>query len=162
FFRELALPYALTAAAIAAWRRRRRELIGWTLGLTAWAAFYAWHAWRVSALIPEDAPSHAASYFHLGGWQFTLGAFQMNYYLLILPLWCTAVFLAVGTAGLLRRGNAFTRRVAAGIGAYLLFFSFVGQDFNTYWGFLVTPLVCFGFARFFFVLRSRRLPAFSP
>ena len=52
FFRDLALPYCALFAAIA-WRQgRRRELALWMLGLTAWLAFFAWHWWQISALIP--------------------------------------------------------------------------------------------------------------
>jgi hypothetical protein len=162
FFRELAIPYVLTAMAIAAWNRQRRELLFWLVGLSAWAAFYAYHAWRVLALIPDNASSQPNSYIQFGGLKFALSAFQMNYYLLVIPLWCTAVFVLLCLAGLLRHGNPFTRRLALSIGIYLVFFSIVGQEFNAYWGFLATPIACLGFARFFLILRPRRIPAFSP
>ena len=55
FFRDLALPYCALCAAIT-WRQgRRRELALWMLGLAAWMAFFAWHWWQVSELIPPGA-----------------------------------------------------------------------------------------------------------
>ncbi|MBI3469158.1 MAG: hypothetical protein HY000_39640, partial [Planctomycetes bacterium] len=41
----------------------------------------------------------------------------------------------------------FGRRAGATVGGYLLGLTIVGHDFNQYWGAMLAPLMCFGFAR---------------
>lgn len=148
FCRELALPYCLLCAAIA-WRGRRRgELTAWLAGLAVWFAFFCLHWWLVSGLIAPDARAHANGWLRFGGAGFVISTAQMNAYLLLLPQWCTALFLAAALVGLAGWNSPLGQRVGLTVCLYLAAFAAVGQSFNQYWGALTAPLLCFGAARF--------------
>ena len=148
FFRELALPYCLLMAALA-WRHKRYgELLGWFVGLAAWAAFFAAHWVQVAALIRPDARAHPGSWLQFGGAGFVIATAQMNAYLLLLPQWVTAVYLVAALCGLAGWNTPLGRRIALTACAYTAAFAVVGYEFNQYWGCLTAPLWCFGLAQF--------------
>jgi len=148
FFRELALPYAVASAGMAAFAGRRRELLLWTLGLTAWAVFFAWHIAEVMPRIAPDARAHAQSWLQLGGAEFVLATARMNAYLLLLPGWATALYLTAALLGLAGWSTPWGMRCGLTVCLFVGLFAFVGQEFNQYWGCLFGPLLCFGVARF--------------
>lgn len=166
--RELALPYALLCLAWA-WRERRRgEMYGWLLGMSAYAAGYALHAATVSGWIRPDDTAHAHGWVRCGGLGFLLATVQINAYLLVLPQWVSGLWFAAAMVGLVGWDSPAGRRVAATTAGYAVGLSLVGQEFNQYWGALVAPLWCFGAARFPAVFRdlifsaSRTKPAAAP
>jgi hypothetical protein len=167
FIRELALPYCLLCASLAAIKcfpagerganepprcihrgLNTLELIGWGLGLCAWLIFFGWHCWNVSGLIGPDAIAHKLGWIRFGGAGFVLATAQMNAYLILLPPWVTALYFAAAIFGLAGWHTALGVRMGLTTCLYLMFFAVVGQDFNQYWGSLITPLLCFGIVRF--------------
>lgn len=141
FFRELAAPYVLVCLGIALVQRDRRQLVQWSCGLLAYAGFYALH---VAELLPQRPEESAASpgWLQFGGAGFVISAAQMNAYLLLLPQWVTAIYLACVLLGCATWNGVAGQRVALTVAAYLVAFSFVGNDFNQYWGSLIAPLLC--------------------
>jgi hypothetical protein len=148
FFRELALPYCLVCAAIAWWQGRRSELAAWTLGLLAWLAFFGLHWWHVSERIAYDAKAHREGWIQFGGIEFVISTAQMNVYLLLLPKWVTAIYLAAALVGLAGWNTPLGMRIALTVSVFVAAFAVVGHSFNQYWGSLMTPLLCFGVVRF--------------
>jgi hypothetical protein len=145
--RELALPYCLLAAGIAWWNRRRGELAGWLLGLAAWAVFFAVHCHQVGQLIGPHARAHSEGWVQFGGVGFVIALAQMNAYLLLLPQWVTALYLAAALVGFAGWDTPLGQRVGLTACLFLAAFAAVGQEFNQYWGSLIAPLLCFGVAR---------------
>ena len=154
FFRELALPYCVLCAGMALWHGRRRECAAWAIGLTAWLLFFATHAWIVSGWILPDARAHPQGWIQCGAAGFVISTAQMNGFLLLMPQWATAVYLAAAVAGLAGWRTLLGTRIGLTVCLYLTAFSVVGQSFNQYWGLLFAPLLCFGLARFFVSVRD--------
>jgi hypothetical protein len=154
FFRELAALYVLVCLALAVHQRRHRELGLWSLGLVAYAIFYAWHLGQVIPRIPAGAHAHGDGWLRLGGAGFLISTAQMNAYLLLLPQWVAAVFLAMALLGAATWNSPGGRLIGYTIAAYTAAFAIVGNDFNQYWGCLTAPLFCLSAARAPFVLRD--------
>lgn len=148
FFRELALPYCLLAAAIAWCSGRRAELLAWLVGLAGWLAFFAWHCTQAAGWITADARAHPEGWFQFAGAGFVISTAQMNAYLLLLPQWVTALYLAAALFGLAGWHTPLGLRCGLTVCIFLTAFAMVGQEFNQYWGSLVAPLLCFGVVRF--------------
>lgn len=146
FFRELAAPYILVCLAIAVQQRSRRELVQWSLGLLAYAAFYALH---IAQILPQRPGESATSpgWIQFGGAGFLISAAQMNAYLLLLPQWITAVYLACALLGCATWTSLAGQRVALTIAVYAVAFSIAGNDFNQYWGSMIAPLLCLAACR---------------
>jgi hypothetical protein len=147
FFRELALPYALLAAAIA-WRHRRRgELLAWSLGLAAWLVFFGLHWLQVRSLITPHALAHREGWLQFGGAGFVISTIQMNAYLLLMPQWVTALYFTAAMFGFAGWCTPLGTRIGLTTCLFVAAFAVVGQNFNQYWGSLIAPLLCFGVAR---------------
>ncbi len=154
FFRELAAPYCLVCLALALHGRQWRELARWCWGLVAYAAFYAVH---LSAVLPHLAGAPKADVGHwlqFGGPGFLISTAQMNAYLLLLPQWITAIYLACALASAATWNSPAGQRVGLTIAAYAVAFSIVGNDFNQYWGSQIAPLLCLAVARLPSVLQA--------
>jgi hypothetical protein len=147
FFRELALPYCILGLGLALWERRPRESLVWCLGLAAWAVFYALHCWKVSFLIASAAEAHRQSWIQFGGLPFVIAVAQMNSCLVLLPVWVTVIFFSLAMLGLGGWKSAWGSRIALSACLYVVAFSIVGQDFNRYWGLMISPLFCYGAVR---------------
>jgi hypothetical protein len=152
--RELVLPYCLLAAVLAGWQRRWRELAAWGVGLACYGVFLAWHASMVFSLVLPTDRAHPEGWIQFGGLPFVISICQMNAYLLILPQWITAIYLCLSMLGFAGWNTPFGRRAGATVGGYLLGLMVVGHDFNQYWGAMLAPLLCFGFARSFAALHG--------
>jgi hypothetical protein len=148
FFRELALPYCLLAAALAAAHRRWKELAAWCAGLAAWGLFFAAHWVHVSRLVTPDAVAHREGWVQFGGLPFVIATAQANLYLLFMPQWVTAVFFVAAMVGLAGWNTSLGERIGLTVCLFVVAFAVVGQEFNQYWGLLIGPLFCFGVVRF--------------
>jgi hypothetical protein len=148
FMRELAMPYCLLAIALAWREQRRKELIYWAAGLAAWAVYFGLHWLAVAALRQPDAIAHRHGWVCFGGAGFVISIAQMNAYLLLLPQWVTALYLVAALVGLAGWNSRLGTRVGLAACLYLAAFAAVGQQFNQYWGVMISPLLCFGVARF--------------
>jgi hypothetical protein len=137
FVRELAAPYCLVCALIAAVNRRWRELWFWIAGTGAYAAYYGWHLTQVSAQrLPTDF-AHSSSWLEFGGLPFLLATVHWMGWLLILPASLTAVTLVLIVAGIVdERTPLHVRAASAG---YVGFFLVAGMPFNDYWGLIAAP-----------------------
>ena len=147
FFRELALPYCLLAAAIAWWHGRRKELAVWGIGLAGWLLFFALHWLQVSQLISPDAVAHDRGWVRFGGAGFVIATAQMNVYLVLLPQWITALYLAAALFGFAGWHTSLGLRCGLTVCLFVTAMALVGQEFNQYWGSLFAPLLCFGVVR---------------
>jgi hypothetical protein len=144
FLRELALPYCVVGLALALWERRPKESTVWVTGLLGWAVYYGLHCWKVSHLIAAGAAAHRQGWFRFGGLTFVISVTQMNSCLVLLPVWTTVVYFVLAIAGLAGWQSAWGRRIALAAAVYITAFSIVGQEFNRYWGLMLTPVFCFG------------------
>lgn len=160
FFRELALPYCMLCIALAFFQKRHKELFYWSVGLSAWMLFFAWHYWQVSMLIRPDAITQPQGWIRFGGAGFVLATAQMNAYLLLLPPWCTALFFSAAMIGFAGWHTDFGTRIGLTTCLYILAFACVGKDVNQYWGSLIAPLLCFGVVRMPVAIRDIVTKAF--
>ena len=139
FCRELALPYCVLAAGMAAVGRRRGELAAWGVGLALWGLFLMAHWHQVQGVMPLDARAHPHSWIRWGGARFVLATVNMNAYLLPLPTWATALYFLAAMVGFAGWNTPLGIRVGLAAAAFMAAFAIVGQEFNQYWGFLPTP-----------------------
>lgn len=144
--RELAAPYCAVCIVIALRERSRRELYAWSIGLAAYAGYYALHIWHVLPLMGASDLAHPHSWLRFGGAGFVISTVQMNAYLLLLPQWVTALYLTCALLGFATWNTPASRRIGLTGAIYLVAFSFVGHDFNQYWGSMTAPLFCLGAA----------------
>ncbi|MGW8256459.1 MAG: hypothetical protein ACWGMZ_03135 [Thermoguttaceae bacterium] len=140
-----------TTLSICSSKRRRFpvswEFIAWMIGISVWMTYFLWHWQHISGLIGPDALTHKHGWVRFGGAGFVLATAQMNAYLLLLPPWVTALYFAAALLGLAGWNTALGTRVGLTTCLYVVFFAIVGQDFNQYWGSVLSPLLCFGVAR---------------
>jgi hypothetical protein len=148
FLRELALPYCLLAAALAYWNKRRGETLAWAAGLAVFFLLFALHCLYVNQLILPADRMHPHGWMRFGGAGFVIAVAQVNAYLLLLPQWVTALYLAAALFGFAGWNTPFGQRAGLTACLFLAGLAVVGQDFNQYWGCLVAPLLCLGVARF--------------
>ncbi|HEV2970121.1 MAG TPA: hypothetical protein VGY55_09030 [Pirellulales bacterium] len=146
-FRELAAPYCGLCFVLAIRERRRREACVWLIGAAVYALGYAAHIAQVLPRIAPDAHAHAEGWLCLGGAPFVISLAQMNAFLLLLPQWITAIFLAMALLGFAGWTAPWGARAALAASMYLALFAAIGQPFNQYWGALVAPLLCLGIAQ---------------
>ena len=143
FMRELVAPYALVCGLIAIHRRRRTEAAAYVVGAIAWLSFYIWHAMAAGDAMTADALTHP-SWIQWSGPRFVLAAIGFGGWLYLLPPWVSAVAAALLVASVWSPIVATHAKVAAF--TYALFFMVAGQQFNQYWGWLVSPTwaICYG------------------
>jgi hypothetical protein len=161
FLRELAGPYCLICAALAVVQKRRAETWTWLVAAAGYAAFFAWHASSVRAHQLASDLAHRDSWLQFGGLRFLLDVIGMQSWLIFLPRATAALALMLIVAGVLRPLAPMHLRAAAAV--YAALFLFVGQSFNTYWGFVAGPmwaLACgYGLAE---IIRSGRVLLAAP
>jgi hypothetical protein len=145
--RELAAPYCAVCLLIAVTNRRWRESFAWLFGLSAYAAFYAWHTLHVWSLVGPNDRAHAEGWLQFGGAAFIISLAQMNAFLLLLPQWITAIYLPLALLGFAAWNSPTGQRAGLTMCAFVVLFAFIGQPFNQYWGSLFAPLLCMGIAQ---------------
>jgi hypothetical protein len=148
FFRDIAAPYCLVMTSLALWQWRRRELAAWCVAYAAYALFFGIHALNVLQFVTPADRAHDGSWVQFGGLPFVLSTCQMNVFLLLLPQWITAIYIAMAMLGLASWKSENGLRVGMTLSVYVALMSVVGHSFNQYWGSLFAPLLCFGVARF--------------
>ncbi len=154
FFRELAAPYCVLCVVLAVGERRYRELAWWGLGLAAYAIFFAAHVWQVLPRAGSEDLTQVRGWIRFGGAGFLISTAQMNAYLLLLPQWITALYLAGVLLSSSMWNSIAGRRVGLTIVIYAIAFSAVGNDFNQYWGSITAPLYCLAIGRLPTALRQ--------
>ena len=144
--RDLAGPFVVVMLLLALCRRRFREAAYWMAGLFGYGLFFLWHIVQVHAQQTPGDRAQADSWVQLGGLAFVISTTQLNGWLLVLPQWVAALYLPLALLGFASWKGPAGERAAIAAAAYVLLFGFVGQDFNQYWGSLIAPLLCLGFA----------------
>lgn len=154
FLRELAAPYCVVCAVLAVKDRRRGEAVAWLAGCIAYFTFYGFHLSQVLPLIPATETVQQSNWIRFGGAGFVISTAQMNAWLLLLPQWVTAIYLAAALLGFARWNTPAGQRIGITVAIYLISFSIAGQSINQYWGSMIAPLLCLGAARFPAALRD--------
>jgi hypothetical protein len=130
-------------AAFAVAERRRGEALAWGAALALLAAALAAHlALAARQHLPGDLVS--PGWVRFGGWPFAVLAARRNILLAVLPAPAASLVLLAALLGLAGAGSAWTGRIAAVAGAFLLLFMAVGRPDNYYWGLMVAPLLAMG------------------
>ena len=136
-FRELAAPYCVGATLIAAWSKRRTEVIAWLLGAVAYAGYYSWHLAHVWAARSAVDIAHGSSWVELGGLGFLMARAQWHPFLRWSPSWVIALAFMLVVAGCCaKRAGAHVR---LGSAVYIAFFLVAGKGFDNYWGLIAWP-----------------------
>lgn len=139
FVRELALPYVAAVVALR-WRPAGRTERGvYLAGISGYAAYYAAHVFQVAAHAPGESIAHESSYLALGGLSFIVAALAGPVFQFLAPPVVIAAALVLIAAGLSSREAPLFLRVGAGL--FLGLFLLIGQPFNWYWGWLISPLI---------------------
>jgi hypothetical protein len=146
-FRELAAPFCIVCVVMSVSERRWREVACWTAGLAAYAVFFGFHISNVLPRITHADTAHADGWIRFGGAGFLISTAQMNAYLLLLPQWVTAIYLACALLGAATWNTSAGRVIALTIATYAIAFSIAGNDFNQYWGSMTAPLFCLAACR---------------
>lgn len=151
--RELALPFALLLAALAAWRRDWRELAAWLVLVLLFALGLAWHLHEVGRyLLPSDRPSPPWMVFR--GLPGLTGNVVNSSVLHLLPGYLAAplaLLPLLGWAAWKSPAGRFFTLLFAGYG---VLFMIAGRANNFYWALVVTPAWFVGYAFLPMALRS--------
>lgn len=142
FVRELTAPYILICIAFAVYRKNRRELAGWTIGLLAYCVYFEWHRFKIMQQLGPHEISYPDGWMRFGGMRFVLETAHFNGLLDLTPLLITAILLPAALMGLFAWRQGL--RAATTVAAYLCIFAVAGKPFNFYWGALYTPLLMLG------------------
>jgi hypothetical protein len=105
----------------------------------------------VANVVPRISPNdtaHAGGWIQFGGAAFLISTAQMNAYLLVLPQWVTAVYLACALLGAAVWSAAAGTRIGLTVAIYAIAFAVAGHDFNQYWGSMIAPVLCLAASRF--------------
>lgn len=144
--RELALPYCLAGLVLALAARRRRESAVWLAGILTWAVLLVLHAMQVANYRPPDATAHPHGWICFGGLPLLVSMTQSNGFLLLLPRAVSGLYLVAALLGFSRWTSAWGQRVGLTAALYILAFAIVGQEFNQYWGCVISPVLALGVA----------------
>lgn len=146
FVRELSGVYSLVAMYLACRQRRWKELVGWTLGMVAYAGFWYQHYANVLPWIRADDLAHEHGWVRFNALPFVLATAHMNCLLLAFPQWIVALYFPLAMLGLASWSSPTGTRFGLTMAGYVVAFAVVGDSFNQYWGAIHAPLLCFGFA----------------
>ena len=146
FVRELAAPFVLILVGWAVLERRKDEIRAWSIGLAAYGAYFAWHAYSVATTIGPMDKGYPEGWVQFGGLSFILATAQLNGLFSIMPIQVTAVALPVAVMGLIAWPGRAGAATLATVLLYLTAFMVVGKPFNNYWGLVYSPLLVVGLA----------------
>ncbi|HEY8664665.1 MAG TPA: hypothetical protein VIL68_13720 [Propionibacteriaceae bacterium] len=145
-FRETALVYLGTMAAVALFQKRWSEVAGWAGGGLAWLGFYVWHIHEV-ALAQVAAPLSAPPWLALGGWPFVVSSVRFSSGLVLAPYWIAALIVPLALFGWLFARGPVALRAGLTALAFATVFLVVGRDINLfYWGLLYAGALLPGLA----------------
>ncbi|WP_234024769.1 hypothetical protein [Tsuneonella amylolytica] len=143
--RELALPFVILMAAMAAWRRDWREAAAWGALVAIFVAGLAVHFQLVAASTTPADP-RSASWIALGGLPGWLSKIVLTTNLRLLPQWIAAPVVVLAMVGWTSwRGRAGATGALL-FGGYAVAFMIAGRPENYYWGALVGPAFLAGLA----------------
>lgn len=137
FIRELSAPYCVICTLLCLKQGRRRELIIWIAGAAAYAAYFGAHFWETTRHLEPTDLVHARSWLFFGGVPFLFDVWRFNGILEEAPRWVLGVVVTALALALWAPRMPVHLRLT--VVAYAVFFLFVGQTFNDYWGYVVAP-----------------------
>lgn len=137
--RELAAPATVVALLYALRDHRRGEVTVLLLGIAAFAAAYALHAWAVLSRLGPDDVAYADGWLQFGGLGFLAHATHFNGLFALAPVWLAALVLPLGLLGALAAPPNL--RAALVLLMFAGGFAVAGKPFNAYWGALYAPLL---------------------
>ena len=143
FLRELTLPFIGVMLVLSYRERHRCETLAWIWGVVSFGIIVLFHWAKVSSLVTDGNVS-AGGWIAFGGWPFVLSTAQMHPYLILTPQWVTALLLPLFLVGLTGWRGPLGLRFALTVGAYILFYFFIGKPFNQYWGLMYTNILPLG------------------
>lgn len=143
--RELALPFLIVMALVAARERRRVEALGWAVAILVFGVAMAAHAVAVTAVLqPGDPASQGWASF--GGWQFILALAHGCTLLRAFPTAVTAIIVPIALLGWAAAPGGYATRTALTFCVWIGAFFVIGRPDNFYWGLLMAPLLLVGAA----------------
>jgi hypothetical protein len=162
FVREIALPYIIIMLVLSYYEKHRREALIWLSGIFAFTLMMVIHISYIKNITMNNNLIQFGSWITLGGWQFVLSTAQMHPYLLLLPIWFTAMVLPMAILGLIGWKDPLFLRISATICLYISIFLFIGKPFNMYWGMIYVNILLLGLLNTFYSMRdlwqSARIP----
>ena len=166
-WRELALPYVVAGAAIAAWRKRKLEFVWWVAGLGVWTGYYLVHLHLAASHI-TSADTVGQGWIRFGGTRFLLATTRISL-LAASPAWVSAILLPLMLLGLAGWKGDIGIRAGLVVAVYMTVFSIFGVPaVDFYWGAITNPLLAFGLVwsvpalRDLFRSLRRRQPKLAP
>jgi len=142
--RELAFPFLLVMTGTAWTSGARREARAWTAAAALAIVLLVAHMAAVASIaLPGDVTSPGWLVF--GGWRFDLALARQSL-MINLPPPVVAVATPLALLGWCAWPGAYALRTAALLGLWLAAFLVVGRADNSYWGFLLAPLLPVGLA----------------
>jgi hypothetical protein len=143
--RDLAMPYLVLMAVLAAYERRGSEAKSWSCSIGIVGLAYALHGLKVSALlVPGDITS--PSWSGLGGWPYLIDTVTGTSLLLFLPEWAIRLVVPLSIFGWMTCRSGLGLRIAGLMLGYALALMLFARDANMYWGILIMPFVLAGVA----------------
>ena len=141
--RELALLYLLAMCAIAVIAGRRSEAIGWGCAVLVFAVAFSLHASAVLALTDANDPA-SQGWYRFGGWPLFVAACQELTLLTVLPPLAVATLLPLSCFGLAAWNSTVALPTVVTIGSYTLLIAIGARPDNTYWIWMVNPILLLG------------------
>ena len=138
--RELSAPWCLVCLVFDVRARGRRAAAAWAAGFAVYAGLYVLHLSQVLPRMQAGDIAQSQGWVRFGGAGFLISTVQMNIWLLMLPQWLAALYLALTLVGAAGWSSPAGKRIAWGVVLYVVAFSLAGQAINQYWGSLTAPL----------------------
>jgi hypothetical protein len=143
--RELAMPYLVMMAVLAAHERRWSETHAWSIGIGIACLASVLHCMKVTALLlPGDLGSQGWS--GLGGWPFLITTVKETSLLIFLPDWAIKLALPLSLFGWIACNSGLGLRVTVLVLGYVTALMLFARDANTYWAILIMPFIATGLA----------------
>lgn len=162
FVRELAFPYVIIMLILSFYEKQHSEALIWLSGIIAFLLMMVIHIVYIKHIIMNNNLIQYESWIALGGWQFVLNTAHTHPYLLLLPIWFTAMILPMAILGLIGWKDPLFLRISATICVYVVIFAFIGQPFNQLWGLMYVNILLLGLLNVFHSMRdlwqSARIP----
>jgi hypothetical protein len=143
--RELAMPFLVMMAVLAAYDRRWSEAKAWSLGIGISCLAYWFHYQHVSALLlPGDLDSQGWS--GRGGWPYLVATVKETSLMAFLPDWAIKLAIPLSLFGWMTCRSGVGLRITGLLLGYAAALMLFARDANMYWGILIMPLIVAGVA----------------
>jgi hypothetical protein len=143
--RELMLPYCLVAAALAAWKKRWREVLLWSAFLGLYLFLLNLHGQEIARRHPETPMTSIAEWLKPTGLRFVMQSSCMNVFLRLLPPFIQAIYVPLALIGLAGwKGEIGARLLLSALVYAIPFLVLLAGE---YWGYMYASIMVLGFVR---------------